>query len=124
MKKKNNVAPAFKTMSTLGVFAGICALPVAVQAQTTQQATTTGNSTVSKPATRQKNNDIAKTDAGNTLVVTGESLPSLYLPQTLTDPKFTAPLADTTRTVTVIPHKVIQEQQATTLTDALKTLLA
>ena len=120
MKKKNNVAPAFKTMSTLGVFAGMCVLPVAVQAQTKQQSTNNDNSTVSKTAIRQANNNIAKTDTGNTLVVTGESLPSLYLPQRLTDPKFTAPLADTTRTVTVIPHKVIQEQQATTLTDALK----
>ncbi len=120
MKKKNNVAPAFKTMSTLGVFAGMCVLPVAVQAQTTQKSTNSDNSTVSKTTIRQANKNIAITDAGNTMVVTGESLPSLYLPQRLTDPKFTAPLADTTRTVTVIPHKVIQEQQATTLTDALK----
>ena len=120
MKKKKNVAPAFKTISTLSVFAGLCTLPVAVQAQTTQQSATTDNAAASKVATRQANNNSAKSSNGNTLIVTGESLPSLYLPQTLSDPKFTAPLADTTRTVTIISGKVILEQQATTPSDALK----
>ncbi|XNM61180.1 TonB-dependent receptor plug domain-containing protein [Escherichia coli] len=48
------------------------------------------------------------------------STPSLYAPQQCADPKFSRPVADTTRTMTVISEQVIKDQGATNLTDALK----
>lgn len=41
-------------------------------------------------------------------------------PQTLSSPKATAPLLDTPQTVTVIPERIITEQGATTLNEALR----
>ena len=55
----------------------------------------------------------------DTLVVQAQA-PSLYLPGVSADPKFTQPLVDTTRTVTVIPEQMIKDQGVTNLTDALK----
>ena len=54
-----------------------------------------------------------------TLVIEA-STPSLYAPQQSADPKFSRPVADTTRTMTVISEQVIKDQGATNLTDALK----
>lgn len=108
MKKNKNISPAFKELSKIGVFAGLC-----VGLSTPVLANTTASD--SKPVKRV---DSQKQDE-QTLVVSAD-MPSLYVPQTLADPKFSRPLADTTRTVTVIPEKVMQEQRATTLTDALK----
>jgi len=62
--------------------------------------------------------DSAKS-ADDTLVVTGQT-PSLYAPQQSADPKFTRPLVDTTRTVTVVPQQVMHDQGVTNLSDALK----
>ncbi|UXO69828.1 catecholate siderophore receptor Fiu [Pantoea dispersa] len=55
----------------------------------------------------------------DTLVVEART-PSLYAPNASADPKFTRPLVDTTRTMTVIPDQVIKDQGVTNLTDALK----
>lgn len=55
----------------------------------------------------------------DTLVVQAP-LHSLYSPGASADPKFTRPLVDTTRTVTVVPEQVLKDQGVTTLTDALK----
>lgn len=55
----------------------------------------------------------------DTLVVEART-PSLYAPNASADPKFTRPLADTTRTMTVIPDQVIKDQGVNNLTDALK----
>ncbi|MBS0855395.1 MULTISPECIES: catecholate siderophore receptor Fiu [Tatumella] len=115
VNSKKNISPAFKTLGTLSVFAGLCAASGVAQAQVTPAATDSAAAAKTAPAAGSK-----KAAGDNTLVVTGSSLPSLYLPSGLSDPKFTAPLADTTRTVTIIPEKVLQEQQATTLTEALK----
>ncbi len=60
-----------------------------------------------------------QTNADDTLVVEA-STPSLYAPQQSADPKFSRPVADTTRTMTVISEQVIKDQGATNLTDALK----
>ena len=59
-----------------------------------------------------------QTNADDTLVVEA-STPSLYAPQQSADPKFSRPVADTTRTMTVISEQVIKDQGATNLTDAL-----
>lgn len=64
-----------------------------------------------------------KTNADDTLVVEA-STPSLYAPQQSADPKFSRPVADTTRTMTVISEQVIKDQGATNLTDALKNVPA
>lgn len=58
-------------------------------------------------------------NADDTLVVEA-STPSLYAPQQSADPKFSRPVANTTRTMTVISEQVIKDQGATNLTDALK----
>ncbi|NJH64110.1 TonB-dependent receptor plug domain-containing protein, partial [Salmonella enterica subsp. enterica serovar Anatum] len=55
----------------------------------------------------------------DTLVVEAVK-PSLYAPTQSADPKFSRPVADTTRTMTVISEQVIKDQGATNLTDALK----
>lgn len=46
--------------------------------------------------------------------------PSLYAPTQSADPKFSRPIADTTRTVTVVSEQVMKDQGVTNLTDALK----
>lgn len=43
-----------------------------------------------------------------------------YKSESLDSPKFSQPLVDTTQTVTIINKKLIQDQQATTLTEALR----
>jgi len=43
-----------------------------------------------------------------------------YKTDTLASPKFTEPLKDTTQTVTIINQEIIKDQQATTLTEALR----
>jgi catecholate siderophore receptor len=43
-----------------------------------------------------------------------------YKTEQLSSPKFTQPLVDTTQTVTVIPQEVVRQQQATTLTEAMR----
>ncbi|WP_337022377.1 MULTISPECIES: catecholate siderophore receptor Fiu [unclassified Pantoea] len=63
--------------------------------------------------------DNANKKSDDTLVVTAQT-PSLYAPNTSADPKFTRPLVDTTRTMTVIPDQVIKDQGVNNLTDALK----
>lgn len=55
----------------------------------------------------------------DTLVVEART-PSLYAPNASADAKFTRPLVDTTRTMTVIPEQVIKDQGVNNLTDALK----
>ncbi|MDR5822451.1 TonB-dependent receptor plug domain-containing protein [Caballeronia sp. LZ043] len=86
-----------------------CALPVAAQTADTQtqttlaqsQATTSQNATL--PAVR----------------VTAQSN-SDYKSETLASPKFTQPIEDTTQTITIINKDVMRDQQATTLTEALR----
>lgn len=46
--------------------------------------------------------------------------PSLYAPTHSADPKFARPIADTTRTMTVVSEQVLKDQGVTNLTDALK----
>lgn len=58
-----------------------------------------------------------KTD--DTLIVEAQA-PSLYSPGVSADPRFTQPLVDTTRTMTVISEQVIKDQGVNNLTDALK----
>ncbi len=58
-------------------------------------------------------------NADDTLVVEA-STPSLYAPRQSADPKFSRPVANTTRTMTVISEQVIKDRGATNLTDALK----
>jgi len=45
---------------------------------------------------------------------------SLYKPENLQSPKFTAPLRDIPQTITVVPKEVIKEQNAATLRDVLR----
>ncbi|MFP1463411.1 TonB-dependent receptor plug domain-containing protein [Escherichia coli] len=61
-----------------------------------------------------------QTNADDTLVVEASTPSLLYARQQSADPKFSRPVADTTRTMTVISEQVIKDQGATNLTDALK----
>lgn len=63
--------------------------------------------------------DNATKKSEDTLVVNAQT-PSLYAPNASADPKFSRPLVDTTRTMTVIPEQVIKDQGVNNLTDALK----
>lgn len=62
---------------------------------------------------------IALKNSGETLVVEAQT-PSLYAPTRSADPKFSRPIADTTRTVSVVSEQVMKDQGVTNLTDALK----
>ena len=94
--EKNRTTP-FSSFGSLTFFTGLClGLTPPVQAD----------------EGKEKN-------AGDTLVVEAQ-VPSLYAPTRSADPKFSRPIADTTRTVTVISEQVLKDQGATNLTDALK----
>lgn len=94
--EKNRTIP-FSSFSSLTFFTGLCiGLTPAAQAE-----------------------DGKEKSQGDTLVVEAQT-PSLYAPTQSADPKFSRPIADTTRTVTVISEQVIKDQGATNLTDALK----
>lgn len=94
---KNKTMP-FGSLNSLTLFTGLClgASPVVSLAA--------GNSA--------KNTE-------ETLIVEAQS-PSLYSPGVSADPKFTKPLVDTTRTITVLPDQMIKDQGVNNLTDALK----
>ncbi|WP_313683276.1 TonB-dependent receptor plug domain-containing protein, partial [Pantoea sp.] len=72
---------------------------------------------ISPAAALAADNTGKKTD--DTLVVEAQT-PSLYSPGVSADPKFTQPLVDTTRTITVVPGQVMRDQGVNNLTDALK----
>ena len=94
--EKNRTTP-FSSFSSLTIFTGLClGLTPAAQA------------------------DESKEKSPNDTLVVEAQAPSLYAPRTSADPKFSRPIADTTRTVTVISEQVIKDQGATNLTDALK----
>ncbi len=93
---KNRTTP-FSSFGSLTFFTGLCiGLTPAAQAA-----------------------DSKEKGQGDTLVVEAQA-PSLYAPTKSADPKFSRPIADTTRTVTVISEQVLKDQGATNLTDALK----
>jgi len=96
MDKNRNVPNSF---SSLTFFAGLCIglTPVA--------------SALAADNNEQKSDE--------TLVVEAAQ-PSLYAPQKSADAKFSRPVADTTRTMTVISEQVLKDQGTTNLTDALK----
>ncbi|AIR85870.1 catecholate siderophore receptor Fiu [Pantoea rwandensis] len=95
---ENNRNLPFGSFNSLTLFTGLCI-------------------GISPAAALAADNANKKTD--DTLVVTAQT-PSLYAPNTSADPKFTRPLVDTTRTMTVIPDQVIKDQGVNNLTDALK----
>lgn len=63
----------------------------------------------------------AQTSTANTLrEVKIEATADSYKPEASSSPKFTQPLVDTPQTITVIKKEVLQDQGATTLTEALR----
>ena len=97
MDKKQNLP--FSSFSSLTIFTGMC-----LSLSPTGLALAADNT--------EKN-------GGETLVVEAQA-PSLYAPTQSADPKFSRPIADTTRTVTVVSEQVMKDQGVTNLTDALK----
>lgn len=94
---KNTTLP-FGSLNSLALFTGLClgAAPVSALAA-----------------------DKSAKNTEETLLVEAPS-PSLYSPGVSADPKFSQPLVDTTRTITVIPEQMIKDQGVNNLTDALK----
>ena len=88
----------------------------ASRTQTTTLATTAALMALAAPALAQT--------AGSTATLPEVKVQSTtdagYTPEAAASPKFTAPLVDTPQTVTVIRKEVLQDQGATTLTDALR----
>jgi catecholate siderophore receptor len=63
----------------------------------------------------------AQQSTSNTLrEVNVEAASDPYKPETSSSPKFTQPLVDTPQTITIIRKEVLQDQGATTLTEALR----
>ncbi|EMM6760523.1 catecholate siderophore receptor Fiu [Pluralibacter gergoviae] len=89
---------AFNSFNSLALFTGFCL----------------GTLPVSSLAAEKSNSN------GDETLVVQAPLPSLYSPGVSADPKFTQPLVDTTRTMTVVPEKLLKDQGVTNLTDALK----
>jgi catecholate siderophore receptor len=86
-----------------------CAIGVALAAAlptTAQAAGNTGREPVALGATS----------------ITGETADQTYQSENASSPKYTAPLRDTPRSVTVIPQQVIRDTGALTLQDALRTV--
>ncbi|MFA1646505.1 MAG: catecholate siderophore receptor Fiu, partial [Enterobacteriaceae bacterium] len=96
---ENNRNTPFSSFSSLTFFTGLCIglTPVATA--------------IAADQTDKKSDD--------TLVVEAQP-PSLYAPTHSADPKFARPIADTTRTMTVVSEQVLKDQGVTNLTDALK----
>ena len=97
MEKNNNLP--FSSFHSLTLFTGLC-LSLSPTGQLLAADSTEKNS-------------------GETLVVEAQT-PSLYAPTRSADPKFSRPIADTTRTVSVVSEQVMKDQGVTNLTDALK----
>ncbi|WP_144147399.1 TonB-dependent receptor [Paraburkholderia sp. BCC1884] len=91
-------------VSVVTLYCSGCLLPTAVFAQSGSASSEAGESATTLPA------------------VQVTSAPSEFQTPTLPSYKFTAPLLDTPRSVTVIPEELIKERNATTFADALKTV--
>lgn len=94
-----NLTLPFSSFNSLTLFTGLC---IGITTPAFSQAA---------------DNSDKKSD--DTLVIEAQA-PSLYAPGESADPKFTRPLIDTTRTITVIPKQVLNDQGVNNLTDALK----
>lgn len=91
MEKNNNLP--FSSFHSLTLFTGLC-LSLSPTGQLLAADSTEKNS-------------------GETLVVEAQT-PSLYAPTRSADPKFSRPIADTTRTVSVVSEQVMKDQGSLT----------
>ncbi|MCW0038016.1 TonB-dependent receptor plug domain-containing protein, partial [Acinetobacter baumannii] len=76
--------------------------------------------TLGLPAVAQTQTPSARTVPSLKEVTVEGSRSTGYEPAQVSSPKFTQPLVDTTQTISVIKEQVLQEQGATTLTEALR----
>ncbi|WP_312840036.1 catecholate siderophore receptor Fiu [Delftia tsuruhatensis] len=76
--------------------------------------------TLGLPAVAQTQTPGARTAPSLKEVTVEGSRSTGYEPAQVSSPKFTQPLVDTTQTISVIKEQVLQEQGATTLTEALR----
>lgn len=56
------------------------------------------------------------------ITVEGVQPATSYKPERVTSPKFTQPLVDTPKTITIVPKELIEDRGATSITDALRTV--
>ncbi|MCE0524216.1 MAG: TonB-dependent siderophore receptor [Methylacidiphilales bacterium] len=88
----------------------------------TNPSTPPNKATPAKPAgaaAKPATTGAAKPTQMNTIVVTAQQEGS-YQATTASSPFYTQPLLDTPETITVVPHEVIKDQNATTLRDVLR----
>src|SRR5687767_10881353 len=102
----------FFTSASNSTAFGLCAAltAVALSPEVNAQTTPAG----STPQTGTTNAPAALPD----IIVIGEQSPG-YKPETIANPRIAAPLLDTPQTINVVPRKVIEDQNATTLRDVL-----
>jgi catecholate siderophore receptor len=79
-----------------------------------------GGAMAMNPALAQ---DAAQTDVQGLapVVVQGAAGGDYQMPEAASSPKFTAPLLDTPRTITIVPEELIKDRGATSLQDVLRT---
>lgn len=73
-----------------------------------------------KPETKTNQDPVSETEGtlAPTVVTGSSSIP--LKPENLASPRYTAPLRDIPRTVTIVPKALLQQQNATTINDALR----
>lgn len=117
------MSTALRTRPRVLVSALVCSAlftPLVAAAQTSPAAPpSAGTTTIASPS-----HDASQSSSirGGTLPAISVTAQSEMQTRTLPSYKFTAPLLDTPRSVTVIPEEVIREKNVTTFADALRTV--
>src|SRR5829696_53006 len=112
--EENRIADSLKyfTSASTSTAFGLCAALTAVALSPDVNAQQTAPPNTPQPGST--NAPAALPD----VVVTGEQTPG-YKSESISSPRIAAPLRDTPQTITVVPRKVIEDQNATTLRDVL-----
>ncbi|WP_070108547.1 TonB-dependent receptor [Burkholderia plantarii] len=121
MSRRLNTRPS-KLASALAC--SVFLAPLVAVAQTAPSATSPGQVSAASPAAASRSHDASQSSAmrGSRLPTISVEAQSDMQVRSLPSYKFTAPLLDTPRSVTVIPEAVIREKNVTTFTDALRTV--
>ena len=80
-----------------------------------------GSAVAMAPASYAQSTDAPQANTLAEVVVTGEADSGYQTPAVSSNPKFTAPLLDTPRSVTIITEELIKDRGATSLADVLRT---
>ena len=95
--------------------------PVQSLAAMLLQGAVLGGAIAAVPAAHAQSTDSGQTPSLGTVTVTGERHNDYQAPAAASSPKFTAPLLDRPKSITVIPEALIEDRGATSLQDVLRT---